>query len=110
MERAMTNAGVRWHSTRDQWPTQHGKFLTGLVDIQFIGSWLDPGVPPGAACRQTHWIATSGALVYDINLGEWVRRDRWEYVMASELRAALSPKSTGFRVKRGYEIATGLLP
>lgn len=112
METALRRAEERelikaFHSTRDQWPEAHGAFTRGLVVLQWLGSWLDEGVPPAAACRHTHWIATFGGsdgLVYDVNIGQWITRARYESTLNCMLRQRLDPKSTGWRVKRGYEI------
>lgn len=68
----------------DPWPQ------LGLVRIQWLGPWCDPGVNPRAAYRCTHWIgvrtvveppALPGApvvMVYDATPNRWIPRWAWE--------------------------------
>ena len=54
---ALDFIGVR-HTTPKLGPKEFVGF--GLCFIQWEGPWLQPGVPAGAAYRNTHWIATAG--------------------------------------------------
>jgi len=68
----------------DPWPQ------LGLVRIQWLGPWCDPGVNPRAAYRCTHWIgvrtvveppALPGApvvMVYDATPNRWIPLWAWE--------------------------------
>jgi hypothetical protein len=57
-----------------QWPSANE---IAAVFIQWGGPWLKPGVPIGAAYRNTHWIALAGEAAYDVNVGHWVHRVDW---------------------------------
>lgn len=56
------------------WPTVND---VALVFVQWGGPWLKPGVPVGAAYRNTHWITLVGEAAYDVNVGRWVHRADW---------------------------------
>lgn len=79
----------------------------GLVLIQFLGSWMNPGVPPGAACQHTHWAAvdrwpaTGEEVIWDINYNVWVRKTEWEARMIPQLIAD-NPRRTGWKIKRSF--------
>lgn len=59
----------------DPWP------MLGLVRIQWLGKWCDPGVNPRAAYRHTHWIGARDVLgaveVYDATPNRWISLERW---------------------------------
>lgn len=71
----------------DPWPA------LGLVRIQWVGSWLDPGVDPRAAYRYTHFVGVRRGLpegddrqggyeddavfIYDCNANAWLPLDVW---------------------------------
>jgi hypothetical protein len=67
---ACRRIGVR-ASTASAWPA------CGLAFIQWGGPWLKPGVPIGAAYRNTHWIAVRQTAVYDVNAGHWISKADW---------------------------------
>lgn len=51
-----------------------------LTRIQWGGPWTGAGVPIMARYRHTHWIATTPAMVFDVNcigVGGWVPRAEW---------------------------------
>jgi hypothetical protein len=77
----------------------------GFCFIQWEGPWLSPGVPIGAAYRNTHWVATclAGQRVYDVNAGEWIGRDEWEEDVVPHI-VAHTPRATG-----GWFVRTHLL-
>lgn len=72
----------------------------GLCFVQWEGPWLAPGVPVGAAYRNTHWVATAGAgkAVYDVNAGEWLRRAEWELEIVP-LLLNHTKRATGWHVR-----------
>lgn len=95
MERALRSLRAEWRSVGEGWPA------AGLVIVQFVGPWCEAGVPPAAACRYTHWIASRGEWIWDVNAGEWLARSVWEKCVPE-----LFPRrAVGWRVKRGYEVA-----
>jgi len=46
--------------------------------IQGLGSWMRPGVPMGARNQRTHWVATCGDAVYDLNADSWLPVEAWK--------------------------------
>ena len=63
---------------------QHGQEIedTGttamsVVWLQGIGSWMRPSVPIGARNQRTHWIATCGDAIYDLNADSWLPAEVW---------------------------------
>lgn len=75
----------------------------GLAFIQFDGPWCAPDVPVFVAYRQTHWVGSSGAMVYDVNAGEWLTRAEWEAEVLPLLIAA-TKRATGWWVRTGIEV------
>jgi hypothetical protein len=71
---ALSSLRVRVDRTTEMFPD---RYECGLVFIQWGGPWLKPGVPVGAAYRNTHWIAVAAGAVYDVNVGHWVSRSDW---------------------------------
>ena len=55
--------------------------MLGLVRIQWLGKWCDPGVNPRAAYRMTHWIGARDVLgaveIYDATPNCWLPLERW---------------------------------
>lgn len=66
---------------------QRGDYIGRLSIIQWGGSWLTPGVHPGASLCRTHWIAYrhSPPVIYDVNADGWISTTAWETVMAPEI-------------------------
>lgn len=86
--------------------------LLGLVRIQWVGPWCDPGVDPRAAYRYTHWIGMrcagqpgpghlgEGMLVYDATPNRWIELAEWARWCPS-----LYPKrATGWRMSTAIEV------
>lgn len=96
MKAALDAAGLRHRTTTKRAPH-------ALWFIQWEGPWLNPGVPIGVTYRNTHWIASSRGLVYDVNAGEWITRAEWEADVVPHMLAA-TPRSTGWRVRAGIEV------
>lgn len=78
MQRALRDLGwYRGHQT--------GEFRTlpqvgvYIVRVQWMGSWLNPGVPPQAAYAHTHWIAKANDWVHCalVDDARWVQIDHW---------------------------------
>jgi len=54
-----------------------------LAFVQIGGTWLEPGVPVGAAYRRTNWIGYAAGesgqgSVYDINSEVWSTAQSWK--------------------------------
>lgn len=89
--------------------------LLGLVRIQWVGPWCEPGIDPRAAYRYTHWIGMrhagqpepgrlgEGTLIYDATPNRWIELSEWTRWCPS-----LWPKrATGWRMSTSIEVATG---
>lgn len=84
MRRAVEAAGFHRRDALS-WPRH------GLVRVQFGGPWLNPGVPPQAAYKATHWVASKRdgeVWVFDCN-GGWMAFDEWERELAPRLAASI---------------------
>ena len=46
--------------------------------IQFLGPWMEPGVPVAARCTQRHWIGLRDGAVWDSNCQHWTTLAEWE--------------------------------
>ncbi len=73
----------------------------GLMRIQWEGPWCNPGVPPAAAYRYTHWIgvvkderAMSGSFFFDIN-GGWFEPNYWAIEVVEPITKEIK-RATGF--------------
>lgn len=99
MKAALDFIGMR-HTTQKLDPLAFA--APGLCFIQWEGPWLAPGVPVGAAYRNTHWIATAGpggAMVFDVNAGEWTTRGEWEADIVPLLVAHTKRATGGWYVR-----------
>lgn len=79
-------------------PISAGNPLYGLVRVQWEGPWTKARVPIRARYRHTHWIATDGKYVFDVNaicVGGWVSVKEWEKVLVPWLLRQVEPKSNG---------------
>ena len=93
--------GLRWT------PISAGNPLYGLVRIQWEGPWTKPGVPVRARYRHTHWIATDGDFVFDINamcVDGWISKAEWEGQVVPWLLSECEPKANG-RWHRTHRLA-----
>lgn len=76
---------------------------TGLTLLQLTGPWTEH---PGAvrhAYTQTHWVATRGTYLYDVNVGDWLEREEWtEHAVQAWIDAV--PKATGWRPLRSFAL------
>lgn len=97
MEAALLQAGIRpwrmagWHADT---PGE-----VAVTILQFLGSWMAPGVPQGARCRYRHWVATREGYVWDCNSGQWQSRADWEREVMAEL---MPPRATGYEPFRTF--------
>lgn len=83
----------------------------GLVRVQWEGPWSKPGVPPAAAYRHTHWVASCVRFggrpdgVWDVNVGHWCSFSDWARVVVPWLLERCEPKATGnWWVTHSFEI------
>lgn len=96
MQEALRISGTKWRMVGAGWPG------AGLVIMQGLGPWMNPGVPFGARLSRTHWIAVHGVRVADANADDWLLRSHWEKIVLSEM--LLRWGAEGWEVKRGYEV------
>ncbi len=89
----------------DGWP----RF--GLVRIQFEGPWMEPGVPFGARCWHTHWIAVVSERgipqqVFDINgtCSGWLPYDEWAYELVPWLIRDKKRATGGWHLTHRIEV------
>jgi hypothetical protein len=99
---ALNSSGCTWWERRtfahnDFWP-----FQKGICRVQWGGPWCDPGRPPVAAYRHTHWVAArrdvaDGAIwIFDVNNpDEDLCPDGWlpEHIWAAEVVPVLLPRN-----------------
>jgi hypothetical protein len=84
----------------------------GLVLIQWRGSWDAMPVSHPAQLQRTHWIATDGPSVFDVNLvgedwapGGWYPRAAWERVVVPVLTAPHKKATGEWWVRAGIEVS-----
>jgi hypothetical protein len=100
MKQALKSLGVAWH---DRKATGHTLCNYGLVRVQWLGPWTDPGAPAKWAYRQTHWIGSAvlnpadpridQLYIFDINCG-WTSFTKWALETVPTL-TTLYPRSYG---------------
>lgn len=75
----------------------------GIYRIQFLGPWLDPGVPPRVAYFHTHWVAVRGPWVLDtvVDPSSWIRLTEW--IVRIHAYSNEAP-STGWKWTHFYEL------
>lgn len=73
---------------------------TGVAMVQFLGSWMNEGVPIAARCAHRHWIAFKDGAVWDSNTELWMYLDEWEKLVP----ALYSPKTTGHAIESTFVI------
>lgn len=101
MFEALDSLGARWKNRgrRCDWPVH------GLCRIQWEGPWTQPGVPPRAAYRHTHWIAVRHPVhsrdvgIFDINCCNngtgWVSEADWRNLVVPWLLKECVPRASG---------------
>ena len=108
MQAALDRAGAAWVKAKvaPGWRGNSGG--RALVFIQFEGPWTRPGVPARAAYQHTHWIASAGPLVYDVNFvpDRWDTWAAWERTVFRLLRAH-DPRITGWSVRTVLVVRSG---
>lgn len=101
MKAALKSLGVR----HTHYAKESGLPAYGLCRVQWGGSWLRPGVHPGAAASRTHWIATAlegegdtaRRWTYDVNAG-WQRHGVWQVETVRALLAEVKGSDGTFFV------------
>jgi hypothetical protein len=99
---ALRRLGVDWGKfVLGSKPRHSSRFPSlGLARVQWSGPWCDPGRPPQAAYRHTHWVAACGSsdpvAIFDVNNpGSWVSLDSWSTILVPWLLKETEPKSDG---------------
>ena len=110
MFRALDSLGIDWWKVKPVgWPDY------GLVRIQWLGPWTEPGVPVRRRYRHTHWVGTylgrNDRAIFDINAigsGGWVNVGNWADILVPWLLEACEPEANGeWRVTHGLEVRLG---
>jgi hypothetical protein len=101
MWRILKGLGVRFSYRggdlgRSNWPE------FGMARVQWEGPWTQPGVPPAARYRHTHWVGShrhDGAVsVFDVNcicVGGWVTVTEWSEKVVPWLLHECEPRASG---------------
>lgn len=98
MEYALYWCGASYHRHDAVIPT------FGLALLQITGPWSEHSGAARHAYTYTHWIATRGAYLYDVNIGDWLERDEWaDYAARTWIKRI--PKATGWRPLRSIALA-----
>jgi hypothetical protein len=108
----LRRVGAKWSTYygADRWPAH------GLVRVQWEGPWTQPGVPPPARYRHTHWIGavTSGlglgqVSIFDVNcmnVGGWVDLHTWSMRVVPWLLSQCEPDASGeWHITHAVEVA-----
>lgn len=79
--------------------------LAAVLRIQWEGSWLNPGVPVGAAYQRTHYIAYKDGTVMDpmFDPGICIRWQDWLQIVRDELVPQIK-KATGYHFTHVWTI------
>lgn len=70
----------------------------GLMRVQWVGPWCQPGVPFAARYRQTHWVGVAGGEVFDVNAmcaGGWLTFREWSKELVPWLIREAVPRGNG---------------
>lgn len=68
--------------------------------IQGLGTWMRPGVPIGARNQRTHWVATCGDAVYDLNADSWLPAEVWRGQVLPDILEGW--KASGIEVRKTF--------
>ena len=119
MQAALRSLKVKWHEVDDsedsaaldsggnpmlKWPEY------GLMRIQWEGPWLEPGVPPAAAYKHTHWIGCitgsegfPGSMIFDFNTG-WETPESWEAGVVKDITGQTKRATGGWHPTHRWEL------
>lgn len=97
MKAAIEKAGKFWLRTFAQ-----PGLGTAVVMVQWLGRWMEPGVPIGARCAHRHWIALREGNVWDsLRCRDgWLTRTEWE----RGIEATYPPRVTGHQIDAVLQI------
>jgi hypothetical protein len=103
MKAALSSLSVPWTRFCPRDPLTN----YGLVRIQWEGPWCNPGVPPVAAYRKSHWIGATilegSTFVFDVNCG-WSSLRTWEKETVPELVALYKDANGGWHPTHRWEL------
>lgn len=96
MYKILNGLGVEYRKLSQLWPGW------GLVRVQWLGPWTEPGVPNIKRQRHTHWIGSftdkNDIFIYDINcmcVGGWVTLAEWRDDVVPWLLNQVEPDAYG---------------
>ncbi len=98
MIEALVRSGRPFHKvSQSDWP-QHG-----LVQVQWLGPWSEPGNPSTWSRARRHWIAVHGDLIWDANFQMWVSKTDWAILIRAE--GVMPAKATNWTKITSIEVA-----
>ncbi len=73
MKAAIAKSGRRFASLGELW----APVGDGVTLIQWLGPWMNEGVPIAARSKYRHWVGCRDGFVWDVNLQMWDTRKGW---------------------------------
>lgn len=100
METALARAAWSYVATKGLYTST---LCEGINRIQWEGSWLNKGVPIGAAYARTHWVAAAAGFVLCTACAPamWLPEERWRHLIAQRCREEIKG-CTGWHVTHHY--------
>ncbi len=74
-----------------------------VIMVQFLGRWMEAGVPIAARCAHRHWVAIREGQFWDVNFQVWMSPEEWE----KRAPSMYGPKTTGHEFAGIYRITKG---
>jgi len=74
-----------------------------IIRLQWEGSWLNPGVPPGAAYARTHYIASKNGCILDPahDPNQWLSISDWLPIVQTQILPNIK-RATGWHFTHAW--------